>query len=70
VCTAATIPIWMTAPSPAAISARRVAHAAPGSRPRRSRYTQAIEDLAGYVVRKPLSLKRLVYLDGQQAVNP
>jgi hypothetical protein len=58
----------MTAPSPAAISARRVAHAAPGSRPRRSRYTQAIEDLAGYVVRKPLSLKRLVYLDGQQAV--
>ena len=30
--------------------------------------TQAIEDLAGYVVRNPLSLKRLVYLDGQQAV--
>jgi hypothetical protein len=29
---------------------------------------QAIEDLAGYVVRNPLSLKRLVYLDGQQAV--
>ena len=30
--------------------------------------TRAIEDLAGYVVRNPLSLKRLVYLDGQQAV--
>ncbi len=30
--------------------------------------TQALEDMAGYVVRNPLSLKRLVYLDGQQAV--
>jgi hypothetical protein len=30
--------------------------------------TQAIEDMAGYVVRNPLSLKRLVYVDGQQAV--
>jgi len=30
--------------------------------------TSAIEDLAGYVVRNPLSLKRLVYIDGQQAV--
>jgi hypothetical protein len=29
---------------------------------------QALEDLAGYVVRNPLSLKRLVYLDGRQAV--
>ncbi len=29
---------------------------------------QAIEDMAGYVVRNPLSLKRLVYLDGQKAV--
>jgi len=29
---------------------------------------KALEDLAGYVVRNPLSLKRLVYLDGQQAV--
>jgi hypothetical protein len=29
---------------------------------------KAIEDLAGYVVRNPLSLKRLVYLDGRQAV--
>jgi hypothetical protein len=29
--------------------------------------TEAIEDLAGYVVRNPLSLKRLVYLDGHQA---
>jgi hypothetical protein len=28
----------------------------------------AIEDLAGYVVRGPLSLRRLVYIDGQQAV--
>jgi hypothetical protein len=30
--------------------------------------TQALEDMAGYVVRNPLSLKRLVYIDGQQAV--
>jgi hypothetical protein len=30
--------------------------------------TQALENLAGYVVRNPLSLHRLVYLDGQQAV--
>jgi hypothetical protein len=29
---------------------------------------KAIEDMAGYVVRNPLSLKRLVYIDGQQAV--
>jgi hypothetical protein len=29
---------------------------------------QALEDMAGYVVRNPSSLKRLVYLDGQQAV--
>jgi hypothetical protein len=29
---------------------------------------QAIEDMAGYVVRNPLSLKRLVYQDGQQAL--
>ena len=29
--------------------------------------TKAIEDMAGYVVRNPLSLKRLVYVDGQQA---
>jgi hypothetical protein len=28
---------------------------------------RAIKDLAGYVVRNPLSLRRLVYLDGQQA---
>jgi hypothetical protein len=30
--------------------------------------TQALENVAGYVVRNPLSLQRLVYLDGQQAV--
>ena len=30
--------------------------------------TQALENLAGYVTRSPLSLQRLVYLDGQQAV--
>jgi hypothetical protein len=30
--------------------------------------TRAMEDMAGYVVRNPLSLKRLVYIDGQQAV--
>ena len=30
--------------------------------------TQAIENLAGYVTRTPLSLQRLVHLDGQQAV--
>ena len=30
--------------------------------------TLAIEDMAGYVARNPLSLKRLVYVDGQQAV--
>jgi hypothetical protein len=30
--------------------------------------TQAIENLAGCVTRNPLSLQRLVYLDGQQAV--
>jgi hypothetical protein len=29
---------------------------------------KAIEDMAGYVVRNPFSLKRLVYLDGQKAV--
>jgi hypothetical protein len=30
--------------------------------------TKALENVAGYVVRNPLSLQRLVYLDGQQAV--
>ncbi len=30
--------------------------------------TKAIEDMASYVVRSPVSLKRLVYVDGQQAV--
>jgi hypothetical protein len=30
--------------------------------------TQALERVAGYVTRSPLSLHRLVYLDGQQAV--
>jgi hypothetical protein len=30
--------------------------------------TQALENLAGYVTRNALSLQRLVYLDGQQAV--
>ncbi len=30
--------------------------------------TQALENLAGYVVRNPLSLQRLVYLGGQHAV--
>ena len=30
--------------------------------------TQALENLAGYVVRNPSSLQRLVCLDGQQAV--
>ena len=30
--------------------------------------TQAMENVAGYAVRNPLSLQRLVYLDGQQAV--
>jgi Putative transposase len=29
---------------------------------------KAIEDMAGHVTRNPLSLKRLVYIDGQQAV--
>jgi hypothetical protein len=29
---------------------------------------KAIEDVACYVIRNPLSLKRLVYLDGQKAV--
>jgi len=29
---------------------------------------KAIEDVACYIVRNPLSLKKLVYLDGQQAV--
>ena len=29
---------------------------------------RAIEDMASYVVRNPISLKRLVYIDGQQAV--
>ena len=29
---------------------------------------RAIEDMASYVVRNPVSLKRLVYVDGQQAV--
>jgi hypothetical protein len=29
---------------------------------------KAIEDMGGYVTRNPLSLKRLVYIDGQQAV--
>jgi hypothetical protein len=29
---------------------------------------KAVEDMAGYVVRNPLSLRRLVYIDGQQAV--
>ena len=30
--------------------------------------TRAIEDMASYIVRNPVSLKRLVYIDGQQAV--
>jgi hypothetical protein len=30
--------------------------------------TQALENVAGYAVRNPLSLQRLVYLDGQQAL--
>jgi hypothetical protein len=30
--------------------------------------TQVLENVAGYVVRNPLCLQRLVYLDGQQAV--
>ena len=30
--------------------------------------TRAIEDMASYVVRNPVSLKRLVYIDGHQAV--
>jgi hypothetical protein len=30
--------------------------------------TRAIEDMASYVVRNPVSLKRLVYVDGEQAV--
>ncbi len=30
--------------------------------------TKAVEDMAGYVVRNPLSFKRLVYVDGQKAV--
>jgi hypothetical protein len=30
--------------------------------------THALENLAGYVVKNPLPLQRLVYLDGQQAV--
>jgi hypothetical protein len=30
--------------------------------------TQALENVAGYVTGNPLSLQRLVYLDGQQAV--
>ena len=29
---------------------------------------RSIEDLASYLVRSPLSLERLVYVDGQQAV--
>jgi hypothetical protein len=29
---------------------------------------QAIEDMAGYAIRNTLSLKRLAYIDGQQAV--
>ena len=29
---------------------------------------QRIEDTAAYLVRNPLSLKKLIYLDGQQAV--
>jgi hypothetical protein len=29
---------------------------------------QRLEDTAAYLVRNPLSLKKLVYLDGQQAV--
>ncbi len=35
---------------------------------RREGSAQALEDMAGYVVRNSLSLKRLIYLDGQQAV--
>jgi hypothetical protein len=31
-------------------------------------HAQALENLAAYVVKNPLSLQRLVYLDGQQAV--
>ena len=30
--------------------------------------SRAIEDMASYIVRNPVSLKRLVYIDGQQAV--
>jgi len=30
--------------------------------------TRAIEDMAGYIVRNPVSLKRLVYIDGHKAV--
>jgi hypothetical protein len=30
--------------------------------------TRAIEDMAGYVVRNPVSLRRLVYIDGHNAV--
>jgi len=30
--------------------------------------TRVIEDMASYVMRNPVSLKRLVYIDGQQAV--
>ena len=33
-----------------------------------SRTSSAIEDTAAYLVREPLSLQKLVYLDGQQAV--
>jgi hypothetical protein len=29
---------------------------------------QRLEDIAAYLVRNPLSLRKLVYLDGQQAV--
>ena len=39
-----------------------------GERPQEADDTQALENVAGYVVRNPLSLQRLVYLDGQQAV--
>jgi hypothetical protein len=30
---------------------------------------QRLEDTAGYLVRNPLSIKKLVYLDGQKAVH-
>lgn len=62
-------------------SARTCSHARPTvwtRVPLRSLYPEPIspddykliEDMAGYVVRNPLFLKRLVYIDGKQAVIP